>query len=65
MHALLVKHTDKRHGVNGSLCHVDHEIWQRCVAHCCNGSSPAGNTDLLRVWFGSLWILVPKNMGVD
>lgn len=27
MHALLVKHADKRHGVNGSLCHVHHKIW--------------------------------------
>lgn len=26
VHALLAKHTDKRHGVNGSLCHMDHEI---------------------------------------
>lgn len=25
-HALLVKHADKRHGVNGSLCHVHHKI---------------------------------------
>lgn len=35
MHALLVKHADKRHGVNGSLCHVHNKIWQSCGVQCC------------------------------
>lgn len=49
MHALLVKHADKRHGANGSLCHV-HKIWQCYGVQCCKRQPQEYRASLRADW---------------